>query len=412
MNQITPARPFDLDAIRADFPALAQQVHGKPLAFLDSGASAQKPQQVIAAMQSAMAETYSNVHRGVHYLSQKSTELYEAARVKTQQLLNAASDNEIVFTKNATEAINLVAHSYGSMLEEGDEVIISAMEHHANIVPWQMLRDRKGITLKIAPVTDEGELDFAAFENLLTKRTKLVAMTHVSNVLGTINPIDRVIEKAHDAGAKVLIDGSQGVVHMTVDVQDLDADFYVFTGHKLYGPTGIGVLYGKEDLLNAMPPFLGGGDMIKSVTFDHTEYADAPSRFEAGTPPIVEAVGLGAAIDYVRSIGFDAIEAHEKDLRNYCHQRLSSISNLRIIGTAAHKAAVVSFVVDGAHPHDLGTILDRSGVAVRAGHHCAEPLMQRMGVSATARASFGLYNKREEVDQLVSAIEFAQEMLG
>lgn len=412
MNQITQPAAFDIDAIRADFPALSQQVHGKPLAYLDSGASAQKPLQVINAMQSAMMETYSNVHRGVHYLSQKSTELYEEARKKTQNLLNAASDNEIVFTKNTTEAINLVAHSYGSFLNEGDEVIISEMEHHANIVPWQMLRDRKGIVLRIAPVTDDGELDMAAYENLLNRNTKLVAITHTSNVLGTITPMARIIELAHQAGAKVLVDGSQAVVHMAVDVQALDADFYVFTGHKLYGPTGIGVLYGKEDLLNSMPPFLGGGDMIKSVSFDHTEYADAPSRFEAGTPMIVEAVGLGAAIDYVQAIGFDAIEAHEKDLRNYCHQRLLSVPGLKIIGTAANKAAVVSFVVDGAHPHDLGTILDRSGVAVRAGHHCAEPLMHRMGVNATARASFGLYNTRAEIDQLVKAVEFAKDMLG
>ncbi|MBT3558090.1 MAG: cysteine desulfurase [Rhodospirillales bacterium] len=407
------ALAFDVDRIRQDFPILAQEVYGKPLVYLDSGASAQKPQAVIDAMVAGMDTYYANVHRGVHAMSQRSTEAYDGARKKVATFLNARSDNEIVFTKNATEGINLVANSYArTYLKAGDEIIISHMEHHANIVPWQLLRDSLGIVLRVVPVDDDGNLDMAAYGDMLGPKTKLVGMTHVSNSLGTIVDIKKVITMAHDAGAKVLVDGCQAVPHSAVDVQDLDADFYVFAPHKLYGPTGIGVLYGKEDILNDMPPWQGGGDMIMSVSFEKTTYQKAPMRFEAGTPPIVEAIGLGAAIDYMSAIGMENIAAHEEGLLHYATDRLSKIKGLRIIGQAQEKAAIVSFVLDCAHPHDIGTIVDRGGVAIRTGHHCAQPVMDRFGVAATARASFGLYNTKGEVDVLADSIEAVREMFS
>ncbi|MEQ8665946.1 MAG: cysteine desulfurase [Rhodospirillales bacterium] len=404
---------FDVDRIRDDFPILKQQVYGKPLVYLDNGASAQKPRQVIDAMSDVYEKQYANIHRGVHYMSQHTTEAYEESRRKVQRFLGAASENEIVFTRSATEAINLVANSYGrTFLKAGDEIIVSHMEHHANIVPWQLLRDSIGIELKVAPILDDGSLDMAAYANLLGERTKIVAMTHISNALGTIVPIAEVIGMAHDAGAVVLVDGCQSVPHTAIDVRALDADFFVFAPHKVYGPTGIGVLYGKEDILNAMPPWQGGGDMIASVSFEKTTFQKAPLRFEAGTPSITEAIGLGAAVDYVTAIGMDAISAHEEGLLHYATERLSAIDGLRIIGTANDKAAIVSFVMDCAHPHDIGTIIDRAGVAVRTGHHCAEPVMKRFGLAATARASFGLYNTTAEVDALAEAIEGVKELFG
>lgn len=406
-------RAFDVEAIRADFPILSSEVYGKPLAYLDNGASAQKPRQVIEAMQQVYEAEYANVHRGVHYMSQQATRSYEEVRRKLQRFLNARSENEIVFTRGATEGINLVANSYGrAFLKAGDEIVISHMEHHANIVPWQLLRDQIGIDLKVVPIHDDGSLDMRAYRALLTGRTRIVAMTHVANALGSIVPIAEVIRLAHDVGAVVLVDGCQSAPHTTVDVRALDADFYVFAPHKTYGPTGIGVLYGKEAILNAMPPWQGGGDMIASVSFESTTYQVAPLRFEAGTPSIAEAIGLGAAIDYVSAIGMGAIAAHEEGLLHYATERLSSIDGLKIIGTAREKAAIVSFVMDCAHPHDIGTIIDRAGIAIRTGHHCAEPVMERYGLAATARASFGLYNTVNEVDALADAIEGVKELLG
>ncbi|WP_430395649.1 aminotransferase class V-fold PLP-dependent enzyme [Ferrovibrio sp.] len=404
---------FDVARIRQDFPILSQQVYGKPLVFLDSGASAQKPQVVIDAMSRAFATQYANVHRGIYQLSQLATDAYEAAREKVRAFINAGDLREVVFTRNATEAVNLVANSYGfGLLKPGDEVLISHMEHHANIVPWQLLRDRHGIVLKVAPVLDDGSLDMAGFKALLGPRTKLVAIAHVSNVLGTVNPVAEIIRLAHAAGAHVLIDGSQAVQHMPVDVQALDADFYVFTGHKLYGPTGIGVLYGKAALLEAMPPWQGGGDMILSVTFEKNEWADLPHKFEAGTPAFIEAVGLGAAIDYVQSVGIEQIAAHEHDLLLYATAKLKEINSLRIIGEAPEKGAVISFVLEDIHAHDVGTILDREGIAVRVGQHCAHPLMERFGVNATVRASFGMYNTRAEVDALCAGLKRVMEIFG
>lgn len=404
---------FDVDRVRQDFPILSQEVHGKPLIYLDSGASAQKPRQVIDAMSGAYETYYANVHRGVHFMSQRSTEEYEAARKKIATFLNARSENEIVFTGSATEAINLVAHAYGrKFLKAGDEIILSHMEHHANIVPWQLLRDDIGVVLRIVPVDEDGNLMFEEYEKLLNPKTRLVAMTHISNALGTIVPIGDVIRLAHDQGAKVLVDGCQAAPHMGIDVQALDADFYVFAPHKVYGPTGIGVLYGKEDLLNTMPPWQGGGDMIINVSFEKSTFQNAPLRFEAGTPAIVEAIGLGAAIDYVSALGMENIAAHEEGLLHYATEKLSAVDGLRIIGQAREKAAIVSFVMECAHPHDIGTIVDRAGVAIRTGHHCAEPIMQRYGLAATARASFGLYSTREEVDVLADAIGFVREMFG
>ncbi len=407
------ALAFDVDRVRADFPILTELAHGRPLIYLDSGASAQKPRQVIDAMSTVYETYYSNVHRGVHVMSQRSTEAFENARKKIATFLNAASPNDIIFTSSATAAINLVAQSYGrQFLKAGDQVVISHMEHHANIVPWQLLRDQIGIELKIAPIDDQGTLDMEAYEQLLGPKTKMVAMTHTSNALGTIVPIKDVISKAHAHGAVVLVDGCQAVPHSTVDVQDIGADFYVFAPHKLYGPTGIGVLYGREDLMNTMPPWQGGGDMIESVTFEKTTYQKSPLRFEAGTPAIVEAIGLGAAIDYVTELGMDNIAAHELGLLHYATERLNAIEGLTIIGTSPDKAAIISFVMDCAHPHDIGTIVDQAGVALRTGHHCAQPVMDRFDLAATARASFGLYNTKADVDALVEAIEMVKEFLG
>ncbi|MEE9316831.1 MAG: cysteine desulfurase [Rhodospirillales bacterium] len=404
---------FDVERIRADFPILKQTVYGKPLVYLDNGASAQKPRQVIDAMSDVFEHYYSNVHRGVHWTSQQSTEAYEAGRKKVSAFLNAASENEIIFTRGATEAINLVAASWGRKnLGPGDEIVISHMEHHSNIVPWQLLRGELGIELKVVPIDDDGNFMLDEYEKLLSPKTKMVAVTHVSNALGTVVPVDEVIRLAHEKGALVLLDGCQAVQHMAVDVQALDVDFYAFSGHKLYGPTGIGVLWGREDLLNDMPPYQGGGEMISSVTFEKTTFKKAPHRFEAGTPAIAEAIGLGAAVDYVQGIGLENISAHEQGILQYATERLSAVEGLRIIGTARDKASIISFLMDGIHAHDLGTFVDRAGVAVRVGHHCAQPVMERYGVAATARASFGLYNTRDEVDVLVDALGQAKEFFG
>ena len=404
---------YDVVAIRADFPALNLEINGYPHAFLDSGASAQKPNQVLEQMDQAYRSEYANVHRGAYTLSQLATDNYENARTAVAKFMNAKTPDEIIFTRNVTAAINLVAHSYGrEFLKAGDEIIISHMEHHANIVPWQLLRDAIGIELKVALVDDAGNFLMAEFEQLLSSKTKLVAVTHVSNVLGTIVPIKDVVLLAHIHGAQVLIDGAQGIVHEGIDVQDLDADFYAFTGHKLYGPTGIGVLWGKLDLLNKMPPYQGGGDMIENVTFEKTTYREAPARFEAGTPPIVEAVGLAAAIDYVSDIGLTNIAAHEQSLLAYATPALSAIDGLTIIGQADNKAGIISFTLNDIHSHDIGTIIDARGVAVRAGHHCAQPLMDRYGVTAVARASFGLYSNTQDIDQLVDALNYVKEIFG
>ena len=404
---------YDVARVRADFPILTQEVFGHPLVYLDSAASAQKPRQVIEAMDDAYQTHYSNVHRGVHRMSQLCTDAFEAGRETVARYINAGSSDEIVFTRNATEAINLVADCFGrAFLKAGDEVIISTLEHHSNIVPWQMLRTRFGIDLKIAPIDDDGNFLLDEFEALLGPKTRLVAMTHVSNAIGTIVPIKEVIARAHARDIPVLVDGSQSAQHMTVDVQDMDADFYAFTGHKVYGPTGIGVLYGKSERLNALPPYQGGGEMIASVTFEKSEFKAAPHRFEAGTPAIVEAIGLGAAIDYVEGLGRDNIAAHESGILAYATQRLGEVPGLTIIGRAREKASIVSFVMASAHAHDIGTIVDRAGVAVRTGHHCAQPLLQRLGLTATARASFGIYNTREEVDTLVEALGAVTEIFG
>ncbi len=392
--------------IRADFPILTQKIRGKDLVFLDSAASAQKPRVVIDAMVQAMETQYANVHRGLHWMSERTTDAYEAARDAVALLLNAADRHEIVFVRNSTEAINLVAHSYGrGILRPGQAVLISGMEHHSNIVPWQMLRDAHGIELRVAPITDAGELDMAAFERLLEDgRVGLVAVTHMSNVLGTYTPAERIVKIAHAHGAKVLFDGSQAVVHRRVDVQALGCDFYAFTGHKLYGPTGIGVLWARRELLEAMPPFLGGGEMISSVTYERSTWAEVPHKFEAGTPAILEGIGLKAAIDYVLGIGYDAIAAHEAALTDHALARLSAIEGIRILGSAQDRGGVVSFSLDKAHAHDVATLLDRQGIAVRAGHHCAEPLMHRFGLESTARASFAIYTSHDEIDALATAL--------
>jgi len=405
MNSIS--RPtFDLDRIRADFPILGQTVHGKPFVFLDSAASAQKPRQVIGAMVEVMETQYANVHRGIHWMSERTTEAYEGVRTKVAKLLNAPDAREIVFAKNSTELINLVAHCYGrGVMRPGEAVIVSEMEHHANLVPWQMLRDQHGIELRVAPITDNSELDMPAFERLLEDgKVGLVAVTHMSNVLGTVTPATRIAAMAHAHGAKVLFDGSQAVVHRRVDVQALDADFYVFTGHKLYGPTGIGAMYAKRELLERMPPFMGGGDMIGSVSFEHSTWAEIPHKFEAGTPPIIEAIGLGVAIDWVEAIGYDAIAGHEADLVEYTLRRMAEIPGIRVLGTAQDRGGVFSFTMKNAHAHDIATLLDRGGIAVRAGNHCAEPLMRRLGVDSTARASVGIYTSTEEIDVLANAL--------
>ena len=407
------ATSLDLSAIRKDFPILAQEVHGKPLVYLDNAATSQKPKRVIDALTHFYQMDNANIHRGVHELSERSTQQYEAARGKVQHFLNAANTREIIFVRGATEGINLVAQTYGRRhVGAGDEIVISAMEHHANIVPWQMLCEEKGAILRVIPINDQGELEFDQFVKLLNHRTKLVAVTHVSNALGTINPVRAIVKAAHGLNIPVLVDGAQAVLHMKVDVRSLDCDFYVFSGHKVFGPTGIGVLYGKEQLLKDMPPWQGGGDMIRSVTFEKTSYNDLPYKFEAGTPDIAGAIGLGAAIDYLNQIGMDAIEEHERDLLEYATRALKNIPGLRLIGTAQEKAGVLSFVIEGVHPHDAGTILDREGVAVRAGHHCAQPVMDRFGVSSTTRASLAFYNNREDIDALVAGIQKIKEVLG
>ncbi len=413
VTEIGARRAYDVEAIRADFPILSEKIYGKPVVYLDNGASAQKPKLVLGTIQRAYAQEYANVHRGLHYLSNLATANFEKARETVRKFINARSDAEIIFTRNATEAINLVASSYGGEhVGEGDEILLTIMEHHSNIVPWYFLKERKGAVLKWAPVSDEGEFLLDKFEALIGPRTKMIAITHMSNVLGTVVPIKGVVALAHARGIPVLVDGAQGAVHLPVDVQDLDVDFYAFTGHKLYGPTGIGVLYGKQELLEKMPPYQGGGEMIGTVTTERITYAAPPHRFEAGTPAIVQAIGLGAAIDYVESVGRDAIKAHEDKLLAYAMQRLGELNWLRIFGRAKGKGSIVSFNVEGAHPHDVSTILDRYGVAVRAGTHCAEPLLARFGVTATARASFAMYNTVEEVDRLVEALQKAHEMFA
>lgn len=406
-----PAPALDLAAVRADFPILGRTIRGKRFVYLDSAASAQKPAPVIAAMTETMQTQYANVHRGLHWMSERTTDAYEATRDAVAQLIGAASREEIIFTKNATESINLVAHSYGrGVLRPGQAVLVTEMEHHANLVPWQMLRDAHGIELRVAPVTDAGELDLEAMEALLADgRVGLVAVTHMSNVLGTVNPVARIAALAHAHGARILVDGSQAVVHRAVDVQALDADFYVWTGHKLYGPTGIGILYGRRALLEQMPPFLGGGDMIASVTFARSTWAEVPHKFEAGTPMIIEAIGLGAAIAYVRDIGMEAIAAHEARLTDHALARLSAVRGLTVLGRAQDRGAVFSFTLQGAHAHDVATLLDRQGIAVRAGHHCAEPLARRLGVDSTARASCGLYTTIEEIDLLADTLDHVRD---
>ncbi len=398
-------KPYDVDAIRRDFPILSREVYGKPLVYLDNGASAQKPQAVIDTITAAYANEYANVHRGLHYLSNAATEAYEAAREKVRRFINAASADEIVFTKSATEAINTVAYGYGMpAISEGDEIVLSIMEHHSNIVPWHFIRERQGAVLKWIPVDDIGAFHIAEFEAQLSERTRLIAITHMSNVLGTVVPVKEICRIARQRGIPVLIDGSQAAVHSFVDVQDIDCDWYVFTGHKIYGPSGIGVLYGKAAMLDAMRPFQGGGEMILDVTEDAVSYNAPPHRFEAGTPPIVQAIGLGAALDYVDNIGRHAIAAHEADLRAYAHEKLGQINSLRIFGEAPGKGSIVSFELEGIHAHDISMVIDRSGVAVRAGTHCAQPLLGRFGVTSTCRASFGMYNTRDEVDVLYDAL--------
>jgi cysteine desulfurase/selenocysteine lyase len=415
---IEPRPPFtsqayDVEAIRRDFPILHQKVYGHDLVYLDNAATSQKPKSVIDAISHYYESGNANIHRGVHYLSEHATEEHEAARRTVQTFLNAADKREIIFVRSATEAINLVAQSYGRKhVKAGDEIVITAMEHHSNIVPWQMLCEEKEAILKVVPINDRGELILEELPKLLSSKTRLVAVTQVSNALGTINPLRKVVEIAHAHNVPVLVDGAQAVPHLKVDVQALDVDFYVFSGHKVYGPTGIGVLYGKRALLEAMPPYQGGGDMIRSVTFEKTLYNDLPYKFEAGTPNIGGAIGLGVAIDYVTQLGLDNIAAHEHELLVYGTEALLAIPGVKLIGTAKEKAAVISFLIDGIHPHDIGTILDREGIAIRTGHHCAQPVMQRYKIPATARASFALYNTREEVDALVEGIKKVKEVFA
>ncbi len=411
MNKVvTPA--YDVQEIRADFPILTRLVHGKPLVYLDSAASAQKPRQVIDTLNRVFSNEYANVHRGAYYLSEHATSAYESAREKVRAFINARDIKEVVFTKGATEAINLVAATWGrKFVKEGDEIVLTGVEHHSNIVPWQLLREATGCVLKIVPVNLDGSIDINEFAKVIGPNTKLVAVAHVSNVLGTVLPVREIADLAHKAGAKLLLDGCQGIVHEFVDVQDIGCDFYVFSSHKLYGPTGIGVLWARFEHLDAMPPYQGGGDMIETVTFAKTTWAQPPAKFEAGTPPIAEAIGLGAAIDYLNSIDRVAAVAHEKAVLRYAMSSLSQVPGLKLIGTAPGKASVQSFVIDGMHPHDLATVLDRSGIAVRAGHHCAQPLMDVLGVTATTRASFGIYSTMEEVDALIAGLHKAQEVL-
>ncbi|MCI2009088.1 MAG: cysteine desulfurase [Acetobacter peroxydans] len=400
-----PAGKLDVQAVRAQFPILSETVHGRPFVFLDSGASAQKPAVVIDCMADTMRHQYANIHRGLYWMSERTSEAYETVRGQVAAFLNAPSHEEIIFTRNSTEAINLVAHSLGSLIKPGQAVLISEMEHHANLIPWQMLRDRSGVELRVAPITDEGDLDLEAYGRLLEDgKVALVAITHMSNVLGTVTPAREIADRAHKAGALVLFDGSQAAVHRRTDVQALGADFYTFTGHKLYGPTGIGVLWGRRALLDDMPPFLGGGDMISSVTFEKSTWANVPHKFEAGTPAIVETIGLGAAIRWVESIGFDAIEAHEQALTAYALEKLADVPGLKVIGAPKQRGGVISFTMADVHPHDIATLLDRNGIAVRAGQHCAEPLMRRLGLHATTRASFGVYTDMHDIDVLAETL--------
>jgi cysteine desulfurase/selenocysteine lyase len=404
---------FDVERIRSDFPILSEKVHGKPLVYLDNAATAHKPRSVIDAVTHFYTSANSNVHRGLHELSERATSAYEKTRGTVARFLNAADEKEIIFVRGTTEAINLVAQTYGrSHVGKGDEVLITAMEHHSNIVPWQLLCEEKGATLKVAPITDAGDIDMEAFERLLGPRTRIVSVVHVSNTLGTVNPVRRIIELAHRQGCPVLLDGAQAAPHLKIDVQALGCDFFTLSGHKLFGPTGSGALYGRAELLEKMPPYQGGGDMIRSVTFEKTLYNRIPFKFEAGTPDIAGTIGLGAAIEYLESLDFAAREAHELDLLAYATDALGSIPKARIIGTAREKASVISFVLEGIHPHDIGSILDHEGVAIRAGHHCTQPLMERYGVPATARASMAFYNTREEIDALVKGIDRVFEVLG
>jgi cysteine desulfurase/selenocysteine lyase len=404
---------LDVERIRRDFPILDQVIHGKKLVYLDNGATSQKPRAVIDAIVRYYQHDNANIHRGVHTLSMRATEAHDEARETVRRFIQAADAGEVIFVRGATEAINLVAQTYGrANVGEGDEVLITAMEHHSNIVPWQMLCAEKRAHLRVVPIDDAGELDLDAYEKLLTPRTRIVAVSHVSNALGTVNPLRKIIQLAHAHDIPVLVDGAQAVPHMPVDVQALGCDFYAFSGHKVYGPTGIGVLYGKEELLAEMPPYQGGGDMISSVTFEKTIYNVVPYKFEAGTPDIAGAIGLGAALDYVMALGMDRVAAHGQDLLNYATEKVGAIDGVRLIGTAQHRAGVLSFLVGDIHPHDLGTILDREGIAIRTGHHCAQPVMERFGIPATARASFAVYNTREEVDALVSGILKAREVMG
>jgi cysteine desulfurase/selenocysteine lyase len=415
-NQMASARQIaelDIDKIRADFPILSRQVNGKPLVYLDSAASAQKPNQVIEALVSAYQDTYSNVHRGLHFLSEASTDAYESVRGKVARFIGAASGDEIVLTAGATMSLNLIAQSWAApRLQAGDEILISIAEHHANIVPWQMVAEKTGAIVRAFPMEDDGSFRMGALTDMITTRTRIIAIPHVSNVLGTVFPVADIAKHARSAGALLVVDGCQGVVHMPVDVQALGADFYVFSAHKLYGPNGVGVLWGRGDILADMPPFLGGGDMIDRVTIARTTYADPPQRFEAGTPAIAETIALGAAIDYVSQIGMDNIRAHEQDILAYAHQRLSAVEGLRLIGTAAGKSGVVSFTMDSAHPHDISTIIDNDGVAIRAGHHCAQPLMDFLDVASTARASVGVYTTKQEFDVLATALEKVNRIFG
>ncbi len=411
-QRVTATHGFDVEKVRQDFPALHQEVRGKPLVYLDNGASAQKPKVVIDTVSQLYAHDYSNVHRGVHALAERSTKAFEATREKVRHFINARTTREIIFVRGTTEAINLVAQSYArNNLHKDDEIIITHMEHHSNIVPWQLVCEQTGALLRVVPINDSGELILEKFEKLLGPRTKLVALVHVSNALGTINPVRQIIELAHAQNVPVLLDSAQAVPHLKVDVQQLDCDFYAFSGHKMYGPSGIGVLYGKEALLNAMSPYHGGGEMIKYVTFEKTEYNELPHKFEAGTPNIAGTVGLGAAIDYLTDLDLDAIAAHEHDLLDYATKAANEVPGLKIIGTAPEKASILSFLLEGVHAHDIGTILDHEGIAVRAGHHCTMPLMRRFGVAATTRASFGLYNTREEVDALIAGIHKVKEVI-
>ena len=407
------SRRLDVESVRKDFPILERRIYDRPLVYLDNAATTQRPRAVIEAVSGFYEEVNANVHRGVHALSQDATRRYEDAREKVRAFLGAAHVEEIIFTRGTTEAINLVAQTFGrARVGEGDEIVLSHMEHHSNIVPWQLLCEERGARLRVAPINDAGELDFDAFVALLNERTRLVAVTHVSNALGSVNPVKRIVDAAHERVIPVLVDGAQATPHLNVDVRELDCDFYAMSGHKMYGPTGIGVLYGKQEHLYAMPPWQGGGEMILSVTFEKTTYNDLPYKYEAGTPNIAGAIGLGAAVDYVEGVGLAAIAAHERDLVAYAQEKLLEIDGLRIIGTAREKAGVVSFVMEGAHPHDIGTILDRQGIAVRAGHHCAQPVMDRFGVTATARASFALYNTRAEVDALVEGLVKVKELFA